>query len=93
MKKRILLVIIGVDRGISPSEVDCKNITWSIGSPLEVEDNDVVLLIFEVDDVNLLIIPPSEVAVLVSGVCRGSNSISSIRSCFSNLEILWRFFL
>ena len=60
---------------------------------MELEYNDVVFLIFELDCVDVLIIPPSEVAVLVSGVCRISNSISGVRSCFSNLASLrWFYF-
>ena len=40
-----------------------------------------------------LVIPPSEVAVLVGSVCRGGNSIFGVISCLSNLVSCRRFSL
>ena len=51
------------------------------------------MLDFEVDCVGVLVIPPSEVAVIVGGICRNGNSIFLAWSCWSNCADFIKFSL
>ena len=56
--------VVAEERGVSPSEVGCKDVECSIELSSEVKENDLVFLDFEVDCAGVFIILPSEVSVV-----------------------------